>query len=247
MASINIGDVEILDAPEPRRKATSTTKKGSSSNASSAVQDEVDSRESPPVRVSSPRPKKRAPASKPTGVTASQREALKGLFAGTLGAVDWGANAFLPKYWTNEDRLKDYEGKLLVDGIWAEVQMYPKLLETLLNLSNKTSGHAQLGGALILVSLPRLANHGLLPPELARMASYFALNLATLGANSFPMESRPASDSGSGNGTGEVHANGVVEPPTSVQDPIEEQTRRSRVATRTNHIPSVPTQNGEVR
>jgi hypothetical protein len=248
VASVNLDGIEILDAPEPRRKkATSRPTTGSSNENYDESESRESSRESPPVRISAPRPRKRAPASKPSGVTASQRESLKGLFAVTLGGADWAANAFLPKYWTADDRLKDYEGKLLVDGIWAEVSMHPKLLEILLNVSNKSSGHAQFAGALILVSLPRLANHGAVPAEFAKMASYFALNLATLGANSVPVEPRTTPDSSSGNGTGEINSNGVVESPEEIQDSTTVQTRRSRVATRTDHRASVPTQNGTVR
>ena len=125
--------------------------------------------------------------------------------------------------------------------------MYPRLVEWLLRLSSQTSGHAQLAGALTLVSLPRLANHGLLPPELAKMASYFALQLATLGANSFPVESRTTSDGNSGDRTGEVHTNGVASPSAEVQNSSSEQTRRSEMENGANGVARILHQNGEVR
>lgn len=240
---INLDGVEITDSPSPKR-TTSRTKKGSS-NAELEIEELENESRREPVR--SPRPRKRAPATTVRGVTASQREALKGMASVALGSADLFAHALFPKVWTNEDRLKDYEGKLLVDGLWAEVSMYPRLVEWLLALSSKTSGHAQLAGALTLVSLPRLANHGLLPPELAKMASYFALQLATLGANSFPVESRPTSDSNSGDRTGEVHTNGVAEQTTPLQDSTPLEARRSGVETGTNSVSRVLHQNGEVR
>lgn len=229
---INLDGVELTDSPAPKR-TTSRTKKGSS-NAELEIEELEQEPRREPVR--SPRPRKRAPATTVRGVTASQREALKGMASVALGSADLFAHALFPKVWTQEDRLKDYEGKLLVDGLWAEVSMYPRLVEWLLKLSSQTSGHAQLAGALTLVSLPRLANHGLLPPELAKMASYFALQLATLGANSFPMESRSAPNGHSGDGTGEVHTNGVAQPTTEVQDSPSVEARRSGVETRTNGV-----------
>lgn len=238
-------EYEILDGPDADSITSTVTKTGSSTSRNKRTQTEV---ETPPSRepISAPRPKKRAPATRPSGVTASQREAIKGLFAVTLGGGDLFAHALFPKYWTEQDRLKDYEGKLLVDGLWAEVSTHPKLLEILLTVG-KQSGHAQLAGALALVALPRLANHGLLPPELAQMGSYFGLQLATLGANSIHMEPRPTHDSNSGDGSGEVHTNGVAEPTTEVQDSLTRKTRRSRVEAGTYSTNGSSTQNGEVR
>ena len=238
--TINLDGAEILDSPPPKR--TTTRAKRGSSNAEKEEEQE-------PLRepVRSPRPRKRAPATTVRGVTASQREALKGLAATTLGFSDLFAHALVPKVWTQEDRLKDYEGKLLVDGLWAEVSMHPRLVEWLLKLSSQTSGHAQLAGALTLVSLPRLANHGLLPPEFAKMASYFALQLATLGANSFPMESRPAPNGNSGDGAGEVNTNGVAGPTTEVQDSTPLEARRSGMENGTNGSARTILENRQVR
>src|SRR5215472_1414885 len=238
MATINLDGVEILDSPTSKRTST-RTKKGTSNAELENEELEQEPRREP---VRSPRPRKRAPATTVRGVTASQRESLKGLAAATLGFGDLFAYSLFPKVWTQEDRLKDYEGKLLVDGLWAEVSMHPRLLEWLLKLSSQTTGHAQLAGALTLVSLPRLANHGLLPPELAKIASYFALQLATLGANSFPVESRTTSNSDSGDGTGEVNANGVAGTPKKVQDSPEIETGRSPVENRTNGVSRVLSQ-----
>src|SRR5215472_4531019 len=236
--TINLDGADIIDSPRARR-TTTRAKKGSSNAELETEELESEPRREP---LRSPRPRKRAPTTTVRGVTASQREALKGMASVTLGFADLTAHALAPKAWTQEDRLKDYEGKLLVDGLWAEVSMYPRLVEWLLKLSSQTSGHAQLLGAITLVSLPRLANHGLLPPELAKMASYFALQLATLGANSFPMESRPTPDSSSGDGTGEVNANGVAGTPKKVQDSPEIETGRSPVENRTNGVSRVLSQ-----
>lgn len=240
--TINLDGVEITDSP-PKRTST-RTKKGTSNAELENEELEQEPRREP---IRTPRPRKRAPATTVRGVTAGQRESLKGMASVTLGFADLFAHSLAPKTWTQEDRLKDYEGKLLVDGLWAEVSMHPRLVEWLLKLSSQTSGHAQLVGALTLVSLPRLANHGLLPPELAKMASYFALQLATLGANSFPMESRTTSDSHSGDGTGEVHTNGVAGTPTKVQDSPEIETRRSGVENRTNGNARSVIENRQVR
>src|SRR5215469_7998680 len=121
---IDLEGVEILDSP-PRRRTT-RAKKGSSN----AAELETEELESEPRRepLRSPRPRKRAPTTTVRGVTASQREALKGMASVTLGFADLTAHALAPKAWTQEDRLKDYEGKLLVDGLWAEVSMYPRLV-----------------------------------------------------------------------------------------------------------------------
>lgn len=232
---INLEGVEITDSPTPKR-TTSRTKRGSSNAELETEELEQEPRREP---VRAPRPRKRAPATTIRGVTASQREALKGMASVTLGSADLFAHALFPKHWTDEDRIKDYEGKLLVDGLWAEVSMHPRLVEWLLKLSSQTGGHAQLAGALTLVSLPRLANHGLLPPELAKMASYFALQLATLGANSFPVESRATPNGDSGDRTGEVNSNGVAESTTTLQDSTPLEARRSGVEARTNGVTRV--------
>src|SRR5215467_1659704 len=158
--TINLDGAEIMDSP-PKR-TSSRTKKGTSSAELETEELEQEPRREP---VRSPRPRKRAPPTTVRGVTASQREGLKGLAAASIGFADLTAHALVPTKWTQEDRIKDYEGKLLVDGLWAEVSMHPRLVEWLLKFSSQTSGHAQLAGALTLVSLPRLANHGLLPPE----------------------------------------------------------------------------------
>jgi len=237
--TINLDGADIIDSP--RVKRTSTRTKNGTSNAENETEDLEQEPRREPIR--SPRPRKRAPATTVRGVTTGQREAIKGMASVTLGFADLTAHALAPKFWTQDDRLKDYEGKLLVDGLWAEVSMYPRLVEWLLKASSQTSGHAQLLGALTLVSLPRLANHGLLPPELAKMASYFALQLATLGANSFPMESRPASDSSGGNGTGEVNTHGVADTPKKVQDSPEIEARRGGVESRTNGYTSIVPEN----
>lgn len=221
--------IEILDGPPVgvSRGTTGTTTSGSKRSRSRSRSRQ--SEETPPDRLqsdtveeereklSAPRPKKRTPAQVVKGVTAAQRESIKGLFAVSLGLADFTAYSVRPDIWTQDDRLKDYEGKLLVDGLWAEVSLHPKAVEWLLKTANQ-SGHAQLAGALLCVSLPRLANHGLLPPELAKMATYFGFQLATLGQTPVPVEPRTTSDGGSRNGSGEVHTNGVAQPQPQVQD-----------------------------
>jgi hypothetical protein len=221
MDSNIIDGIEVLDDPSllssRTRRTTSSRNKRRAQAETPPDRLQSDTVEEEREKLSAPRPKKRAPAQVVKGVTAAQRESVKGLFAVTLGLADWTVYSLRPDIWTEADRLKDYEGKLLVDGLWAEVSIHPKWVEWLLKTANQ-SGHAQLAGALLCVSLPRLANHGLLPPEIAKMAAYFGLQLATLGQTPVPVEPRPTSDSSSRNGTGQEHANGVVVPPTTIQD-----------------------------
>ena len=222
----NIYDgIEILDGPgvPVSRGTTGTTSSGNKRRSRTR------SRETPPDRLqsdtveeereklSAPRPKKRTPAQVVKGVTAAQRESIKGLFAVSLGLADFTVYSLRPDIWREDDRLKDYEGKLLVDGLWAEVSLHPKAVDWLLKTANQ-SGHAQLAGALLCVSLPRLANHGLLPPELAKMATYFGFQLATLGQAPVPVEPRTTSDGSSGDRSGKEHTNGVAQPTTTIQN-----------------------------
>ena len=250
MDSNIIDGIEVLDDPSllssRTRRTTSSRNKRRAQAETPPDRLQSDTVEEEREKLSTPRPKKRAPAQVVKGVTAAQRESVKGLFAVTLGLADWTVYSLRPDIWTEADRLKDYEGKLLVDGLWAEVSLHPKAVEWLLKTANQ-SGHAQLAGALLCVSLPRLANHGLLPPEFAKMASYFALQLATLGANSFPMESRPAPNGNSGDGAGEVNTNGVASPTTEVQDSTPLEARRSGMENGTNGSARTILENRQVR
>ena len=181
------------------------------------------------------------------GISASERNEIKLLFTILLAGSDFTAwelsQAHIPVegWWTEKDRLRTDESKLLVDAVYAELAQHPELLRKLLGLA-KHSAHLHVVGALACIAIPRLANHGLLPPELAKIASYFALQLATLGANSFPVESRTTSNSDSGDGTGEVNANGVAGTPKKVQDSPEIETGRSPVENRTNGVSRVLSQ-----
>jgi len=219
--------IDILDEPgvpvsRGTRATTTSGRKRTRSRETPPDRLQSDTVEEEREKLSAPRPKKRTPAQVVKGVTAAQRESVKGLFAVSLGLADFTAFSLRPDIWTADDRLKDYEGRLLVDGLWAEVSLHPKWVEWLLKTANQ-SGHAQLAGALLCVSLPRLANHGLLPPELAKMATYFGFQLATLGQTPVPVEPRTTSDGSSGDRSGKEHTNGVAQPTTTIQDSPPQQ------------------------
>ena len=141
-------------------------------------------------------------------LTAAATKQLKSEFALLLWASDEGAARLAPRYWTTpEDRLTEDERTLLVNNTYAYLES-TELGRRLLKLLAKVSESAPLATlvyTLAMVAAPRLAHHGVIPPELASAIIFAPILFAQqqpadtpdtgasagVGAESTPLSDRP--------------------------------------------------------
>lgn len=107
------------------------------------------------------------PATKAAIPVAAARQ-IKSEFSLLLWLADNAAAKGVPKYWTTpEDRLTDDERTSLVHATYNEIEArFPKVLKYLAK-AQESATEAVLLYTIAMIAAPRLARHGVIPPELA--------------------------------------------------------------------------------
>lgn len=132
-------------------------------------------------------------------------------------------------FWLSDDRFQPEETVMLVEGVYSVLETFPTFLLWLAETSAQ-GVWLQLGVILAMVAAPRLARHGIIPPEIAAIISFAPFFMASGGA---------PNDSG-GNGNGQVHPTSVSNETATIPGGIPFQTGRSGMADTADYPLSEP-------
>lgn len=173
----------------------------------------------------------------PKRVRKYTKKEVQAALAGVLTAGNIGLSLF--PYFQHEpgknDLLKEPETILLSGAIADELELHQEWLQWFYKLMENTT-HAKLVSVVMILALPRLANHNVLPPMLANIMAagmMDSLNNATNNETTTPPVSGEGigaySDSG-GYGFGQVNPSGENPFTAPVSGSAEKQTRRGTVS-----------------
>lgn len=173
----------------------------------------------------------------PKRVKRYTKKEVQAALAGVLTAGNIGLSLF--PYFQHEpgknDLLKEPETILLSGAIADELELHQEWLQWFYKLMENTT-HAKLVSVVIILALPRLANHNVLPPMLANIMAagmMDSLNNATNNESTtppIPGEGIGAYSDSGGYGIGQVNPGGENPFAAPVSGSVEEQAGRSTVS-----------------
>lgn len=183
-------------------------------------------------------------------VPAAAARQIKSEFALVLWAADVGAAKAVPQYWnTPEDRLQDDERTALVNATYNELERRaPKLLKYLAK-AQESATEAVLIYTIAMIAAPRLARHGVIPPELASAIVFAPIIIANVQQSVTPdgpaatVGAEPASQPDRANGYGQIDTGEPAAPGAPIQVSPPEQTGFSDL----RHGPGDPHSSGNGR
>jgi len=144
---------------------------------------------------------------KPAVPAAAARQ-IKSEFALLLWIGDNGAAAAVPKLWTTpEDRLQEDERTALVNATYNELEARCPQLLKILAKAQESATEAALLYTVAMIAAPRLARHGVIPPELASailFAPVIAQSVSTREPGAAAVDSVPTPQSDRANGHGQI-------------------------------------------
>jgi hypothetical protein len=169
------------------------------------------------------------PGAKPA-IPAAAAKQIKSEGALLLWVADNAAAAALPQFWvTPDDRLQEQERTALVNASYNELEARCPQLLRFLAKAQESATEAALVYTIAMIAAPRLARHGVIPPELASAILFAPLiaqsattgqpATAGVGAESAPVADRPDRD-------GQEHAGQPFVEGAPVQAGAAQQTGR---------------------